>query len=178
MQDVSQYAAEIFLKYEGNLRCFCRQKLYKTDFVDDCMQEAFTVLLEALLKGKQLENPGHWLARVVRNIVVDYNNGVEFSRSHILSYDAEHLDNRPDMATEFIYDPHVSEKRQQQIINKILNELPPKKRLLFTLVHEHHYTIKDAAALMEISYDAARAMVYRIKLDITKKVQQEMEPEL
>ncbi|MDD6021933.1 MAG: sigma-70 family RNA polymerase sigma factor [Oscillospiraceae bacterium] len=59
---------ELWQEHEPYIRKLCTYKLKSLpDYVDDCIQDVFLALSDALHKGKVIEYPKAWLTKVANN---------------------------------------------------------------------------------------------------------------
>ena len=63
---------ELWQEHEPYIRKLCTYKLKSLpDYVDDCVQDVFLDLSDAMNKGKVIEYPKAWLTKVANNKIKD-----------------------------------------------------------------------------------------------------------
>ena len=63
---------ELWQEHEPYIRRLCTYKLKSLpDYVDDCIQDVFLYLSDAINKGKTIEYPKAWLTKVANNKIKD-----------------------------------------------------------------------------------------------------------
>lgn len=67
-----QVADKLWREYEPYIRKLCYYKLNRhKEYIDDCVQNVFTALVEAIHKGTKIEYPKTWLTTVTNNMIKD-----------------------------------------------------------------------------------------------------------
>lgn len=63
---------ELWREYEPYIRKLCNFKLSShIEYVDDCVQDVFTALLEEMYRGTTIKKPKSWLTTVTNNMIKD-----------------------------------------------------------------------------------------------------------
>ena len=82
----------LYTEYEPYIRKICLYKLKSIpDKVDDCVQETFAALLEAIDKGINIKNPKAWLTVVANNIIKDTYTDNKKDKERIVEFSAENI---------------------------------------------------------------------------------------
>ncbi len=91
-KDNKKIAEAYWREYEPFIRKICNSKLSShQDYVDDCVQDVFTALIEALNNGTVITNPRSWFLRVTNNKICDIYSKAK-KESIVSSYNDEVFD--------------------------------------------------------------------------------------
>ncbi len=123
---------ELWKEHEPYIRRICTYKLESmSDYIDDCIQDVFLDLSDALHKGKVIENPRAWLTSVVNNKIKDIYEHSRKEAQRLIPFDRQNLEN-----THFgaVYDEHfsVGEEQIAALSEKVLNMLDEKEQQLLS----------------------------------------------
>ena len=84
---------KLWQEHEPYIRKLCTYKLKSLpDYVDDCVQDVFLDLSDALDKGKTIEYPKAWLTKVVNNKIKDIYTQAKKESEKIVPLESENFD--------------------------------------------------------------------------------------
>ena len=127
----------LYRMYGKTIRAIAYQYLKDEDLAEDCLQETFTALWNALQSGEDIRNPGGWLLRVCRNVSLSVLR--RSRRVTVLEDPSEPL---PDIDTAAMPEEAV-------YIAQILACLPAQEREVFTLHVMAGLRLTEIARMME-----------------------------
>lgn len=106
----------LWREYEPYIRKLCNYKLNShREYIDDCVQDVFTALVEAIHKGAKIEYPKAWLTTVANNMIKDIYEQAGHN-DKILPFDEKHIDVR-------LHDSIDYEVLSEQDIEKYLSQI-------------------------------------------------------
>lgn len=162
-------------KYRQRLTDYCR--LYfacEPEEAEDCVQDAYTALVEALQNGTEIQNPYAWLYKVTMN------RKNKILRDKIRRKEADFADNaekdrameqasihNPDMLDLAVTDETIEARAVQ-----ILSALNEKERTLYTAYYVEKKNLKEIAEAFGISHAAARKRHSEMKKKIMRMVKE------
>lgn len=126
-------ANDLWLEYGPYIRDLCKHLLKGSpDCADDCVQEVFLALTEALGQGKAIVYPKTWLNKVAHNIVKDVYRKAKKDAERLVPLDAytdvDDADIRIVLDEDFwVEDEQIAEMKEQVI--SMLNE--EERQLLY-----------------------------------------------
>lgn len=130
--DNKKMVTELWQDYEPYIRKLCTYKLKSIpDYIDDCVQDVFLNLSDALNKGKIIEYPKAWLTKVANNKIKDIYNQAKKEAEKIVPLESQNLDNT---YSGIVYDEYFEIKDEQIpfLKEKVIDMLDEKeKRLLY-----------------------------------------------
>ncbi len=141
-KDFNKTAYDIWNANEPYIRKLCTYKLQSLpDYIDDCIQDVFVDLSDALSKGKTIEYPKAWLTKVANNKIKDIYNRTKRESEKIVSIDSQKYDNS---YFAIVYDEHfiIDDNQILELKENIINMLDKnEQQLLFD-----RYTLKKSVS--------------------------------
>jgi RNA polymerase sigma-70 factor (ECF subfamily) len=147
--------AELIDATQARLFKFCLLLCRNREVAEDVCQET---LIKALLNIKSLKNPDTfwgWIYRIARNIYTDIKRKPG-SKDENLEDVSAHAGGSADLDTVMN-------------IQKILAKFEPDERLLLLLVELEGCSYKEAGDVLELSEDAVRSKLHRLRVAFIKK---------
>lgn len=84
---------KMWQEYEPYIRKLCNFKLKSLPYyIDDCVQDVFLDLSDALNSGKQIEYPKAWLTKVANNKIKDIYTLAKKENEKLVAFEAQNLD--------------------------------------------------------------------------------------
>ena len=154
-----RYGQEIY-RY---LYAICRNRL----MAEDIMQDVFCKAILSLPSGHV--NARAWLYMVGRNLIL---NEIKKQRRQIYSEEPEkraegRMNNSDGMSVGNPEEQAIKEEKGE-ILRQALLSLDIRKREILILNYFEHFTLKEAAAIMGISYENARILSMRAKRELRR----------
>ncbi len=149
------------------LSALCGNRL----IAEDIMQEVFCKALISLPSSHV--NARAWLYMVGRNLLYNemkkrrrelYAENMEMEQAQSDNggaYDGN--DGNPEQRT--------IQKEESEMLTRAMLSLDPRKREILTLAYFEHFTLKEAAAIMGISYENARILSMRAKKELRRNME-------
>ena len=154
-----RYGQEIY-RY---LYAICRNRL----MAEDIMQDVFCKALISLPSSHV--NARAWLYMVGRNLLL---NELKKQRRQIYSEEpetrAEGRMNNSDGISGGNPEEQTIKEEESKLLRQALLSLDIRKREILILNYFEHFTLKEAAAIMGISYENARILSMRAKREIRR----------
>ena len=165
--EVTNDAEKIWREYEPYIRKFCEYKLQSyPHLIDDCVQEVFLALLKSLSEGKEISYLKAYLTKIALNKINDIYKTEEKRKKTIVS-----LEDAKDVQDfNFTLVEEISEEETEQHLNEILNFLTDSEKKLIEDFYVKKIKQKDLASKMNISENALRQKVFRLKRKIIKEI--------
>ena len=139
---------KIYRRHKDNMYTYCFYITGDRQISEDIVQETFVKLLKSNQKNRKIQSIKNWLFICARNLIFNYlkkNNRVNSNLSQIQNV----TDTFP---------PDV-----KLFVERILNKLTPDERDLILLREYHQYPINEISSFLEISEEAVRVRLYRIR---------------
>ena len=157
----------LYIEYEPYIRKICLYKLRSIpDKIDDCVQETFEALIEAMDKSKQIKNPKAWLTVVANNIIKDTYTEINKEKERIVEFSSENIDklssaNTIDNSIFTVSDEQI-DLYKEQIINRLdFNE----QRLLYD-----RYTLKKSITQIADEQNTTENNIYQKLFRLKQKI--------
>lgn len=162
-------------KYRSRLIGYCRQYFAcEPEDAEDCVQDAYTALLEALQNGTEIQNPYAWLYKVTMNCK-NKTLRDKIRRNELDFADNEEKERAMEQAaihTPDLLDLAVTDETIEQRAVKILAALNEKERALYTAYYVEKKNLKEIGQMLGISHAAARKRHSELKKKITRMVKE------
>ena len=164
---------QIWCDYETYIRKFCEYKLQsQKDLIDDCVNDVFLSLLEALKNGTEIAYPKAWLTKVANNKITDiYRNNEKQSEKEVALNE--------ETVTESYCDTYnfqnVTDEQIEQIKEIVLNELDETDRKLIECYYTKNMKIKDLASEFNLSESNVKQKLFRARKTIIYLSKKELE---
>lgn len=148
---------ELWQEHEPYIRKLCTYKLKSLpDYVDDCIQDVFLDLSDALHKGKVIEYPKAWLTKVANNKIKDIYAQAKREAEKIVPFESQNLDNT---YSGVIHDEYFSIEDEQIPIlkEKVINMLDDKEQQLLY----DRYTLKKSISIIAKEHNTTENNIYQ-----------------
>lgn len=148
---------ELWQEHEPYIRKLCTYKLKSLpDYVDDCIQDVFLDLSDALHKGKVIEYPKAWLTKVANNKIKDIYAQAKREAEKIVPFESQNLDNT---YSGVVHDEYFSIEDEQIPIlkEKVINMLDDKEQQLLY----DRYTLKKSISIIAREHNTTENNIYQ-----------------
>ncbi len=146
------------------------------DQADDITQEVFIKVYYSLGSFKYKSSFSTWLYRITVNKCLDTLRKNQ-KRTKIISLESElslkesmKLKDVLDIKEENLEDKMIR-KELQNTIQKILNAIPEKYRVIFTLKEIEHLSYDEISKVMNISIDKVKVWLFRARQKLKEKLE-------
>lgn len=164
-----QFADELWHEYEPYIRKLCNYKLNShKEYIDDCVQDVFTALVEAIHKGTKIEYPKTWLTAVANNMVKDIYEQTSLN-DKILPFDEKYIDIRLQDSIDY---EDLSEQDIDKYLSEIINYLSEYEKKLFTDFYLDHRKQSELAKERGVTENLIQQQVFRLKRKVIKFIKQ------
>lgn len=151
---------EIFNRYNYLLIRHAYKKLKDEDLAKDIIQEVFTTLWVKRETELKSDNLLGYLYICIRNKILDH-----FGRQKV---ESKYITSLSDFAKNASYantDYLIREKDLKAYIEKEIQELPPKMRLIFEMSRNEHYSHREIAEILNTSeHNVSKQIVNALKI--------------
>ena len=140
-------SADLELLYRNHapgLRRRLRARVKSLEEANDLVQDAFARLLGARSLSR-VRDPGAFLNRIARNLLIDRNRRLSARSTHIPIGLGEEIAVAPDQGQE------IEVEQMRQRFREIVVSLPPRTREVFVLHRIDGHSYKEIAARLDIS---------------------------
>lgn len=148
---------DIWTELEPYIRRLCTYKLKSLpDYVDDCVQDVFLDLSDAINKGKTIEYPKAWLTKVANNKIKDIYTQAKKDAERLIPLDSQNLDNT---YSGVIYDEYFTIKDEEIPVlkEKVINMLDDNEQQLLY----DRYTLKKAISIIAKEHNTTENNIYQ-----------------
>ena len=150
-------ASELWQEYEPYIRKLCTYKLNSLpNYIDDCIQDVFLDLSDALSKGKVIEYPKAWLTKVAGNKIKDIYTQAKKEAEKTVPFEAQNLDNT---CSGIVYDEHFAIEDEQISVlkEKVINMLDEKEQQLL----RDRYTLQKSISVIAKEHGTTENNIYQ-----------------
>ncbi len=166
---IKEEAEKLWIEHEAYIKKFCEYKLSsKPDYIDDCIQEVFLALINALKSEKQIEHPKAWLTKVASNKIKDIYENEKKKNLNTVPFEDEYVKQSTDF--DYSFTEEISSEQVERNFKKIINSLTEKEKQLIEDFYIKKTKQKDLANQMNISENTLRQQVFRLKRKIIKEL--------
>ena len=148
---------ELWQEHEPYIRKLCTYKLKSLpDYVDDCVQDVFLDLSDALDKGKTIDYPKAWLTKVVNNKIKDIYTQAKKESEKIVSLESENFDSS---YYGVVNDEYFTIKDEEVPVlkEKVINMLDDKEHQLLY----DRYTFKKSISIIAKEHNTTENNIYQ-----------------
>lgn len=148
---------ELWQEHEPYIRKLCTYKLKSLpDYVDDCVQDVFLDLSDAINKGKVIEYPKAWLTKVANNIIKDIYAQAKKEAEKIVSFESENLDSSYYGVVNDEYFT-IEEEQIPVLKEKVINMLDDKEQQLLY----DRYTLNKSISVIAKEHNTTENNIYQ-----------------
>lgn len=156
-KDNKKIVSALWQEYEPYIRKLCAYKLKSMpDYIDDCVQDIFLDLSDALGKGKTIEYPKAWLTKVANNEIKDIYAQAKRDSEKAVSLDSQNFDNT---YLGVAYDePFSIDDDQISILkDKVINMLDKNEQQLLN----DRYSLKKSISQIAKEHNTTENNIYQ-----------------
>lgn len=135
---------ELYLYYYPRLYAFSKTFLKVEDDINDILQEVFIKIWDNRKMIKDVETFNAWIFTITKNAVVTY------FRKKIRQQDFE-IRVREMATLDIFYDDSLEYRDMKEKVDKIVEQLPAKRKIVFKLSREKGLSNSDIAKKLKIS---------------------------
>ena len=148
---------ELWQEHEPYIRKLCTYKLKSLpDYVDDCVQDVFLDLSDALDKGKTIEYPKAWLTKVVNNKIKDIYTQAKKESEKIVPLESENFDSSYYGVVNDEYFT-IEDEQIPVLKEKVINMLDDKEQQLLY----DRYTLKKSISIIAKEHNTTENNIYQ-----------------
>lgn len=163
LEDNNKIINTLWQEYEPYIRKLCTYKLKSLpDYVDDCIQDIFLDLSDALNKGITIEHPKAWLTKVANNKIKDIYTKAKKNVEKFLPFESQNLDKT---YSGVVYDEPFSVEDEQILFLKerVINMLDEKERKLLYDRYTMKKSVIEIAKEHNITVNNMYQKLFRLK---------------
>jgi RNA polymerase sigma-70 factor (ECF subfamily) len=155
-------------KYSPRIFATARRYARREDEVQDVVQEIWLKAYQNLASFRGDAPFEHWLMRLAVHTCYD------FLRAHQRNRESSFTDltePEADWLDRFVSDPDAAPENAEaarQLINRILEQLPPAARMVITLLEIEDRSVKEIAALTGWSVPLVKVRAFRARAEMRK----------
>ncbi|MBO5065987.1 MAG: sigma-70 family RNA polymerase sigma factor [Clostridia bacterium] len=148
---------ELWQEHEPYIRKLCTYKLKSLpDYVDDCVQDVFLDLSDALDKGKTIEYPKAWLTKVVNNKIKDIYTQAKKESEKIVPLESENFDSSYYGVVNDEYFT-IEDEQIPVLKEKVINMLDDKEQQLLY----DRYTLNKSISVIAKEHNTTENNIYQ-----------------
>lgn len=135
---------------------------------DDIVQETLARILRNLDTFRIGSRFHVWVDRIAVNVARDHFK----ARGHrrLFEYDDHAMAHQPSTAARRAHDTDLDRQRALLHLADHLEDLKPDWRIPLVLRHLHGYTVPEIAAMLEISFEAAKKRLHRGRRELHQRL--------
>ena len=153
----------LFNEHRNRLFRFALRIMKDDLLAEDVVQEVHVKCWQNRDTVETIQNPGAWMMRVTKNLCIDkIRSRRRTTDLDAVSYQAESKDPVPDTAAE------VSDL--MTVLRKMLEDLPPKQKLVFHLREIEGMQYKEISEVLNITVDEVKINLFRARQKIKEKL--------
>lgn len=174
--DIAQYSA-LVNKYQGMVYRTCIGFLHHREDAEDVTQDVFVKAFGAIRSFKGDASFSTWLYRIAVNESLTFlrrrqrdrylhrlGSWIGFSNDAEVKQVERMANSEPDPESVMIKD------EQTQWVNRLIDELPERQRIAFTLSRYGDLSQSEVAQTMGLTEGAVESLLQRAKLNLRKKL--------
>lgn len=154
---------ELWCDCEPYIRKLCSYKLNRMpQHIDDCVQEVFKALFEAMSNGIVIEHPKAWLSRVANNKIKDLYNKQKKEDEKIVPLTHEII---PEYTVDF-FDSDNSPLSEEEILSAkqfVVEQLVDSERQLLNERFVQKKSTAEIALIQNTTEENIRLKIFRLK---------------
>lgn len=172
-----QLADKLWREYEPYIRKLCNYKLNRhKEYIDDCVQDVFAALVEAIHKGTKIEYPKTWLTTVTNNMIKDIYSLASKTSDKVISLSEKDLidDNYFWNDTAF-ENSNISEEQILSVKEEIIQMLNEDEQLLLNERFEQKLSIAFIARRYNTTENNIYQKLFRLRSKCRKLIRDYLE---
>ena len=148
---------ELWQEHEPYIRKLCTYKLKRLpDYIDDCIQDVFLDLSDALNKGNVIEYPKAWLTKVANNKIKDIYAQEKKESEKIVLFESKNLNSSYYGVVNDEYFT-IEEDQIPVLKEKVINMLDDKEQ---QLLYDRH-TLKKSISVIAKEHNTTENNIYQ-----------------
>ena len=168
-----QSAYEALLKrYKNGIYSMIYQMIRNREETEDLVQETFIKAFNSLEKYNKNYAFSTWLYRITVNKCMDYLRKRKRKEHYEVELDKEEGLKLKGLAMNSADSGYQNTERQelQEIIQKVLNSLPEKYRVILVLREIEELSYQEIARVMKVSVSKVKVLLFRARQKIKEKL--------
>lgn len=157
MDNNNKIVNELWQEHAPYIRKLCTYKLKNLpDYIDDCIQDIFLDLSDALNKGKVIEYPKAWLTSVANNKIKDIYTQAKKDSERLISIDSQDFENA---YSGVVYDEPfaVDDEQISMLKEKVINMLDENERQMLY----DRYSLKKSISQIAKEHNTRENNIYQ-----------------
>lgn len=148
---------DLWHEFEPYIRKLCEYKLQSLpNHIDDCVQEVFLALSDAMHKGKVIEYPKAWLTKVANNKIKDLYSQAKKEAENIVPFESENFDSSYYGVVNDEYFT-IEDEQIPVLKEKVINMLDDKEQQLLY----DRYTLKKSISIIAKEHNTTENNIYQ-----------------
>jgi|GEM_PF-6393853 len=164
---VEDFISKLYDDYYLFIYKFCLVKLKNPENAADCCQDVFTTAMTKLAKEPQeILKPKSWITTIAGFTVMSYQKKQAISQRRNIPIDDLEISDNNAAVIETIENLALGDIKLENILHRIKEAVSEKEHDIYNKYFREGHTIKSIADDNNISYDAAKSRIKRIKYKI------------
>jgi RNA polymerase sigma-70 factor (ECF subfamily) len=155
-------------KYSPRLFATARRYARRESEVEDIVQEVWVKAYQKLASFRGEAPFEHWLMRMAVRTCYDFLRGHQRNRETMFS---ELSEPEEDWLERFVREPESASENAEaakQLVERVLEQLPPPARMIITLLEIEDRTVKEIAQLTGWSVALVKVRAFRARAEMRK----------
>lgn len=152
----------LFYRYDKKVFSIAAQYFQSSDDAKDVYQEVFIRVYKGLKKFEFRSEFSTWLFRVTTNVCLTHKAQYKRLQSVSISPDENEESPKMDLKSDEETEPdkQLINSETKGKVQKAIDSLAPKQRMVFMLKHVHNYKIREIAKMMECSEGTVKKYLF------------------
>lgn len=162
-------------KYQNYVFTICMRVLKNREEAEEAAQDTFVKVFKTLRSYQQQAKFSTWLYTVTYRTAID--------KSRLKKQDTQSIDAAEDflqIVDKLSPSPahQVQEKDLKEVLEKIIQQLPPIEANLITLFYLHEKTVSEISAITQLSKSNIKVKLFRLRAVLRKKLSHYLQSEI
>ena len=160
-------------QHYNKIKLFCAYHLHRNPhLVEDCCQEVFRLYLEALVKGRKIENVGAWLRKVAYSEIIrlERDAAKQWSLELLEDSGGSVTDNKLVVNYDYIDEIIKNKFTDDELIQVLIEPLSEEEKYLFDRCFIHPHPSEELAHELHITINNLYQKKWALKKKLLRRV--------
>lgn len=171
---IQQYTA-IYEAYRAEMGNFCRSRLDDTAQTEDCVQQIFLALYEAMARGTELREPRAWLYKTARFVTARVNEKRRKERARFSDTSLEDAAGAASISFERCRLDMLEPAEEERLLALVLSRLSREEQEMIEAVYRHHMKHEELGQRMGLKRNTVSQKLKRLRLKVERLVEESVQ---
>ncbi len=165
----------LWTAYREEIYRFCRSRLYRAPIIaEDCVQQVFLALFEALEAGLVIERPRAWLYKTARHVSCRLNDHIVREVKHRTEEERAYGEG-PSITFDECRDAVSGQKGEEELLTKVLTNLTEEEKYLLRAFYIEEKRCRDIGESLGLRENTVHQRLARLRLKVRRLIHDAME---